>query len=129
MNVTLQRQGKKMRKRKLISSALVALVGVALAGDAFAKPRYRISGGPERGSVRGMPGYGAPGPFDPRGQSWLEPGTKVPVGSENRYMVHQTYTRPDPVMDNQRSWYMGETLPRRWYNDWDPGLPVDLDPY
>lgn len=114
-----------MRKVNFVTAGLAGLVAIILAGDALAKPRYRISGAPDRGSVRN---YGAPGPFDPPGRSWLEPGTKVPVGSTHRYMVQQTFTRPDPITDNQRSWYMGETLPRRWYNQWDPGLPIDLDP-
>lgn len=117
-----------MRKMNVITAGLAALVATALCGDVLAKPRYRVSAAPDRGSIRNYPGYGAPGPFDPRGESWLEPGTKVPVGSQHRYMVEQTYLRRDPIQKNQRSWYMNETLPRPLYNDWNPGLPVDLMP-
>lgn len=124
------RQGNEMRKLNVFSAGLAALVGLSLASDAFARPRYRVSGGPDQGSVRrnAAPGYGAPGPYDPPGRSWLEPGTQVSPGSQHRYMVEQTYLRRDPIQKNQRSWYMNETLPQPLYNEWDPGLPVDLQP-
>ena len=72
---------------------------------------------------------GAPGVAGLNQRSWLEPGTKVPVGSTNRYMVHQTYYNRDPIQQNQRSWYMQETLPQRMPENvivpYNEGLPFD----
>lgn len=45
-------------------------------------------------------------------RSWLDPGPVVPVGTTNRYVLATTVFAYQPVMDNQRSWYMEETLPR-----------------
>jgi hypothetical protein len=63
-------------------------------------------------------------------RSFLDPGTKVPVGSTNRYMVEQTYFNQDPIAANQRSWYMGETLPRRLPQNviipYEQGLPFEF---
>ena len=97
-----------MRKEIRISAGLACLVALAAPLDALAKPR---------GSAHA--------PIDVERRSFLDPGTKVIVGSTNRYMTQQTFSSQDPVYANQRSWYMGETLPRRWYNDWAPGIPFE----
>lgn len=92
-----------MRRNKVLSAGLACLVLFA-AGDALAKSRYRVASG-EVCCARG--------PIDIQRRSWLDPGTQVPVGSTNRYMVQQTYLNHDPIERNQRSWYMQETLPQR----------------
>lgn len=108
-----------MRKNKVLSAGLACLALLA-AGDALAKSRYRVSSG----NV-----CCARGPIDIERRSWLDPGTQVPVGSTNRYMVQQTYLNHDPIERNQRGWYMQETLPQRPpYNSsmivpYDEGLP------
>ncbi|MCX7898850.1 MAG: hypothetical protein N2444_01955 [Methylocystis sp.] len=118
-----------MRKGFTVSAGL-ALILAATAGVALARPRYNVSGGPATGYVmrhhggpfHGLNGY-IQGPRD-----FTDPGTKVLPGTTNRYMVEQTFFHRDPITKNQRSWYMGETLPTPLYNEWDPGLPVDWTP-
>jgi len=62
-------------------------------------------------------------------RSFLDPGTKVPVGYTNQYMLQQTFYNQDPIQANQRGWYGGETLPRRFdVVPYDPGLEIDLTP-
>jgi len=93
-------------------SAGFACLGLVLAaGDALAKHRAHVAG--RR-------------PLIVERRSFLDPGTVVPVGSTNRYMLQQTYYNQDPVLAHQRSWHGGETLPRRGEQPWDPGLPIDL---
>ncbi len=125
----MQVKGKEMRRTSFVSAGLAALV-VITAGDALARPRYSVSGARSSGYVmrhHGGPFHGMNGIIQgPR--DFTDPGTQVPVGSTNRYMVEQTYFNRDPITKNQRSWYMGETLPRPLYNEWDPGLPVDWLP-
>lgn len=109
-----------MRKDKMLSAGLACLVMIAVGGDALAKSRYRVSSDLEPR---------ARGPIDIERRSWLDPGTKVPVGSTNRYMVQQTYLNQDPIQNYQPSWYMGETLPQRMPQNvivpYDEGLPFD----
>ena len=97
-----------MRRGIRIAAGLACLVALAAATAAQAKPR---------GSAHA--------PIDVERRSFLDPGTKVIPGSTNRYMTQQTFSSQDPVYANQRSWYMGETLPRRWYNQWDPGISFE----
>lgn len=92
-----------MRKNKVLAAGLACLVALA-AGDALAKSRYRVASGD---TCCGR------NPIDIQRRSWLDPGTQVPVGSTNRYMVQQTYLNHDPIERSQRSWYMQETLPQR----------------
>lgn len=108
-----------MRKASIVSASLACLVALAAGGDALAKSRNRQSGYSVSQSRQ---------PIEVERRSFLDPGTKVPVGSTNRYMVQQTFSNQDPIEANQRSWYMGETLPRRWDQPWDPGLPLDFLP-
>ena len=97
-----------MRKEIRIVAGVACLAALAASPVALAKPRGR-----------------AHAPIDVERRSFLDPGTKVIVGSTNRYMTQQTFSSQDPVYANQRSWYMGETLPRRWYNDWAPGITFE----
>ena len=97
-----------MRRGIRISAGIACLVALAASTDALAKPRNA-----------------ARAPIEVERRSFLDPGTKVIVGSTSRYMTQQTFSSQDPVYANQRSWYMGETLPRRWYNDWAPGIPFE----
>ena len=112
--------GKKMRKATILNAGLACLVVMAAGGDALARSRYRVA---SDGGYRGR------GPIDVERRSWLDPGTKVPVGSTNRYMVQQTYLNQDPIQNFQPSWYMGETLPQRMPQNvivpYDEGLPFD----
>ncbi|BBU60153.1 hypothetical protein MSC49_00880 [Methylosinus sp. C49] len=105
-----------MRHFVSLSAGLACLLALATAGEALAKThrsahRHFI---PAEGIVV------ATGPIPyvrqplvvPR-RSWLDPGPVVPVGSTNRYMVEATYFAYQPMEDNQRSWFMQETLPNR----------------
>ncbi|MGJ0510480.1 MAG: hypothetical protein ACR652_25825 [Methylocystis sp.] len=119
-----------MRKGLMLSVGLACLVATAAGGEALAKSRahqpaaYAVS--QSRLAVAGR------GPIDVERRSWLDPGTKVPVGSTNRYMLQQTYYNKDPIQSSQRSWYMQETLPQRPpYNadmivPYEEGLPFSL---
>lgn len=114
-----------MRKIQIFSAGLACLVVMAVGGDASAKPHRRpaYSVSPTAVAMDGR------GPVVIERRSWLDPGTQVPVGSTNRYMLHQTYFHHDPIERAQRSWYMQETLPQRppYYTDqivpYDPGWP------
>jgi len=121
-----------MRKGFRMSVGLACLVAMTAGGDALAKSRsrqpagYAISHNRDEAFSRSVRlGPGLPGAT----RSWLDPGTNVPVGSTNRYMLQQTYYNRDPIESNQRSWYMQETLPQRPpYNSemivpYDEGLP------
>ncbi|WP_442754765.1 hypothetical protein ACNHKD_17485 [Methylocystis sp. JAN1] len=123
-----------MRKGFKVSVGLACLVAMATGGDALAKSRnrqpagYSIAHNRDDSFNRSVSlGPGVPGAT----RSWLDPGTKVPVGSTNRYMLQQTYYNQDPIQSNQRSWYMQETLPTRPpYNTdmivpYNEGLPLD----
>jgi hypothetical protein len=121
-----------MRKGLKLSVGLACLVAMAAGGDAIAKtrhsqPAYSVSHSSEYYDGRAM--AQGRGPIDVDRRSWLEPGTKVPVGSTNRYMLQQTYYNQDPVQANQRSWYMQETLPQRLPQNvivpYNEGLPLD----
>lgn len=107
-----------MRKVSVVYAGLACFLTLAASGDALAKSRYRVASDPL-----------ARGPIDVERRSWLDPGTKVPVGSTNRYMVQQTYFNQDPIQNYQPSWYMGETLPQRMPQNvivpYDPGLDLD----
>ena len=98
-----------MRKALLVSGGVACLVALMASQGAIAKSRSSS----------------AQAPIDVERRSFLDPGTKVIPGSTNRYMTQQTFSNQDPVYANQRSWYMGETLPRRWYNQWAPGIPFE----
>jgi hypothetical protein len=116
-----------MRKGLMLSVGLACLIAM-VGGEALAKSRSHHSGYAiaDNGVVNGR------GPIDVERRSWLDPGTKIPVGSTNRYMLQQTYYNRDPIETNQRSWYMQETLPQRPpYNadmivPYSDGWPVDL---
>ncbi|MCC3246494.1 hypothetical protein LG047_14415 [Methylocystis sp. WRRC1] len=108
-----------MRKASVISAGLACLIALAAGGDALAKSRNR------------QPGYSVSqsrGPIEVERRSFLDPGTKVPTGSTNRYMVQQTFNNQDPIEANQRSWYMQETLPRKYEVPYDDGFTLDLFP-
>ncbi len=117
-----------MRKGIMLSVGLACLVAMAAGGEALAKSRYRQSAYSVANNAVASNGR----TIEVERRSWLDPGTKVPVGSTNRYMLQQTYYNKDPVQASQRSWYMQETLPQRPpYNadmivPYDPGLPIDL---
>jgi hypothetical protein len=101
-----------MRHFVSLSAGLACLCAVAAAGDALAKPR--------RGAVREVVVVADAGPVPyvrrplavPR-RSWLDPGPVVPVGTTNRYFVETTFFAYQPIENNQRSWFMQETLPNR----------------
>jgi hypothetical protein len=123
-----------MRKGVRIWVGVACLVAMTAGGDALAKSRSSQSAGSsishntDKAFNRSASlSAGVPGGT----RSWLDPGTQVPVGSTNRYMLQQTYYNQDPVQANQRSWYMQETLPTRPpYNadmivPYNEGLPLD----
>lgn len=98
-----------MRKGVNVSVGLACLI-VTMAGTealAKARPAYSVSQNRFAAAANGR------APVEIERRSWLDPGTKVPVGSTNRYMLQQTYYNRDPIESNQRSWYMQETLPQR----------------
>ncbi|PPD44515.1 MAG: hypothetical protein CTY15_07020 [Methylocystis sp.] len=101
-----------MRKGLILSAGLACLVALAAGGDALAKSRNRNSVSASHDAYAGR-AYAGRAPIDIERRSWLDPGTQVPVGSTNRYMLQQTYYNRDPIESNQRSWYMQETLPQR----------------
>ncbi len=116
-----------MRKGMYLSAGVACLMALGAGGDAMAKTHKRHHDAYSVAHTRLASNGHAP--IDVERRSWLDPGTKVPVGSTNRYMLQQTYFNRDPIQENQRSWYMGETLPQRIpqnvivpYND---GLPFD----
>lgn len=119
-----------MRKGLKVSVGLACLVAMAAGGDALAKshkrgPGYAVS--QNRPAPAAGRAYAGRAPIDVERRSWLDPGTKVPVGSTNRYMLQQTYFNQDPIEANQRSWYMQETAPQRLPQDvivpYNEGLP------
>ncbi len=115
-----------MRKIQKFSAGFACLFAIAASGDASARshrrPAYSVA--PTAVAMDGR------GPVVIERRSWLDPGTQVPVGSTNRYMLQQTFYNRDPIESNQRSWYMQETLPQRPpYNTevivpYDPGWPI-----
>lgn len=117
-----------MRKGLMLSVGLACLVTMAAGGDALAKSRNRQPAYSVSNSAIASNGH----TIDVERRSWLDPGTKVPMGSTNRYMLHQTFYNKDPIQAYQRSWYMQETLPQRPpYNPdmivpYNEGLPLDL---
>jgi len=106
-----------MRKGQMLSVGLACLIMAAAGGDALAKARNSSSAYSVSSSQRIAANGRAP--IDVQRRSWLDPGTKVPVGSTNRYMAQQTYFNQDPIEANHRSWYMQETLPQRPPNNTD----------
>jgi hypothetical protein len=108
-----------MRKGSKLSVGLACLCLLAAGGDALAKSHRRAPGYYVAESGR---------PLVVERRSFLDPGTQVPVGSTNRYMVEQVYLRQGPIEANQRSWYMNETRPHMLDQPWDPGLPIDFFP-
>jgi hypothetical protein len=112
-----------MRKGQLLSVGLACLMLTAAGGEALAKARKN----PSAYTVSSSQQLAANGraPIDVERRSWLDPGTKVPVGSTNRYMLQQTYFNQDPIESNQRSWYMQETLPQRPPNNTDMIVPYE----
>jgi hypothetical protein len=111
-----------MRKGHMLSVGLACLVMAAAGGDALAKARKTASAYSVSHNQLAANGRA---PIDVERRSWLDPGTKVPVGSTNRYMLQQTYYNQDPIESNQRSWYMQETLPQRPPNNADMVVPYD----
>jgi len=109
-----------MRKLSIVSVGLACLCMAAASGEALAKPRRAAP------AVDGAAGSRQPLVVEKR--SFLDPGTKVPVGSTNRYVLQQTFYNQDPIRANQRSWYGGETLPNRLNQPWDEGVPIDFLP-
>lgn len=113
-----------MRKGLMLSVGLACLVAATAGGEALARARHRqpaYAVSDDRLAANGR------APVDIERRSWLDPGTKVPVGSTNRYMLQQTYYNRDPVQTAQPSWYMQETLPQRMPQNvivpYDEGLP------
>lgn len=105
-----------MRHFVKLSAGLACLCAVATTSDALAKSRrsahcQRYVGVADCAYERA--------PLLVQRRSWLDPGPVVPVGTTNRYVVENTFFAYQPVFDNQRSWFMGETLPRR----------LDVTPY
>lgn len=96
-----------MRYLVTLSAGLACLCAVATASDAFAKSRRSA----DRVYYSSELAYGRAPLVVPR-RSWLDPGTVVPVGSTNRYVVENTYFAYHPVLDNQPSRFMEENLPR-----------------
>jgi hypothetical protein len=101
----------KMRLFVSLSAGLACLLAVAAAGDALAKPR-RTTIRPVVLVAAGPVPYARVPLTVPR-RSWLDPGPVVPVGTTNRYFVENTFFAYDPIENNQRSWFMQETLPDR----------------
>jgi hypothetical protein len=99
-----------MRKIQAIATGFACLGALLFAGEALAKARR----------------HAHHAPLEVTRRSFLDPGTKVPVGSTQNYMVYQTYYHQDPITANQRSWYMNETLPQRLYQPNGSGIPLDL---
>ncbi|MBI1869072.1 MAG: hypothetical protein HYS06_12405 [Methylocystis sp.] len=100
-----------------LSLGLACLGAVMGTSDALARPRRH---GHAYGYASEAYYYGRP-PLVVQRRSFLDPGTKVPVGSRNRYVVEQTFFNQDPIQANQRSWFGGETLPRRLDQPWSDG--------
>lgn len=105
-----------MRHLVKLSVGLACLC-LATSSEALAKSRRHA---PHYASVTHHSHRGRP-PLVVERRSFLDPGTKVPVGSTNRYMLQQTFYNQDPIEANQRSWYMRETLPRRFDQPWSEG--------
>ena len=105
-----------MRKVSIVAASVCCLAALIASNAALAKSGSKSSDTASHTGRRTI---------DVERRSFLDPGTKVIPGSTNRYMTQQTFSSQDPVYANQRSWYMGETLPRRWYNDWAPGIPFE----
>ncbi len=99
-----------MRHFVKLSASLACLCALATASDALAKPRHAHRHYPQVASASIV--YYGRAPLVVQRRSWLDPGPVVPVGTTNRYVVENTYFAYQPIFDNQRSWYMGETLPR-----------------
>ncbi|PWB83631.1 MAG: hypothetical protein C3F11_05675 [Methylocystaceae bacterium] len=96
-----------MRHLVKLSAGLACLCAVATASDALAKSRrhaHRVYYASELAPARA--------PLVVPRRSWLDPGPVVPVGSTNRYFIENVYFAYQPVLDNQPSWYMEESLPR-----------------
>lgn len=105
-----------MRKVSIVAASVCCLAALIASNAALAKSGSKSS---DTASHTGRH------TIDVERRSFLDPGTKVPVGSTNRYMTQQTFSNQDPVYANQRSWYMGETLPRRWDQPWSPGVSFE----
>jgi hypothetical protein len=114
-----------MRYGLRFSVGLACICAIAASGDALAKSRrhhhhhgYSYQEGLYASERQ---------PLVLERRSFLDPGTRVPVGSTNRYVLEQTYYNQDPVQANQRSWYMNETLPQRLPQNvivpYEQGLP------
>ncbi len=103
----------------MCSAGLAIACALAFSGDALAKAR--------RHHHSQAPAVEAHAPLVVQRRSWLDPGTQVPVGSTNRYVLEQTFYNQDPISANQRSWFMQETLPNRWeVTPYEQGLPFDF---
>ena len=105
-----------MRKVSIVAAGVCCLATLIASNAALAKSGSKSSDAATHSDRR---------PIDVERRSFLDPGTKVPAGSTNRYMTQQTYSNQDPVYANQRSWYMGETLPRHWDQPWSPGISFE----
>ncbi|HXY57277.1 MAG TPA: hypothetical protein VEH76_01720 [Methylocystis sp.] len=117
--------------RKFIEVAAVASLVVlsAPASDALAAPRCHGR------SHQHCDYYVAPGrrPLLIERRSFLDPGTKVPVGTYQNYVNTPAYVWGDPVATYQRSWYMDENLhqafdpqpERRAFDHFGPFGPFD----
>jgi hypothetical protein len=102
-----------MRNHTKIAAAFASLGALLFCGEALAKAAHHRS-------------HRHHAPLEVSRRSFLDPGTKVPVGSTQGYMVYETFFHQDPVSANQRSWYMNETLPHHLDQPWAPGLPIDF---
>lgn len=104
-----------MRKVSIVAASVCCLTALIAGNAALAKSGSKSSDTAHTGRRT----------IDVERRSFLDPGTKVTAGSTNRYMTQQTFSNQDPVYANQRSWYMGETLPRRWDQPWSPGVSFE----
>ncbi len=109
-----------MRRALWVSVGLACVVALGVSGDAFAKTKKQSTDATTT-TQNGRK------PIEVERRSFLDPGPQVVRGTTNRYMTEQTFSNQDPIAANQRSWYMGETAPRRWDQPWSPGATVDWD--
>jgi len=91
--------------RKLIETAMALALVLALvpSADASAKTRRHHHYGPYYA-------YGDRGPIVVERRSFLDPGTKVPVGTYTQYARMPAYANVDPPGTYQAGTFMMDTL-------------------
>jgi hypothetical protein len=99
---------------KLSAGLAACLCVLATASDALAKSRRSAHRHHQAHYLSAV--HHGRAPLVVQRRSWLDPGTVVPVGTTNRYVIENTVFAYRPVEDNQRSWFMQETLPNcKWW--------------